>query len=308
MNPLAGAIAHPRSAAVAGALAIAMSGVLYRWSGVSPATAVVFRCLYGLPILLLVAGWEWRTMGPMSGRTMALSAVAGVFFAIDLTSYHYVVDLIGAGLGTVLGNLQVLIVAVAAWVLLGERPGREVVMALPVMLVGVVLISGLVGSGAFGSNPGLGVALGLVTATAYSGYLMVIRRASPDHRAAGPVAVASAATAVTAALIGAAAGNLDLVPSLPGHLYLVALGILAQSVGYLMIQASLPRLPSVITSVLLLVQPVASVLLGTILLAERPSAPQAAGVVLVVAGVALATGALRRIRDRLAGRGLTGAA
>jgi drug/metabolite transporter (DMT)-like permease len=294
---------RPRSAAVLGALAIASSGIFYLWSGVSPATGVFFRCLFGLPILLLVARSEWRTLGPMSRRTIGLSALAGVVFAVDLITFHYAVDLIGAGLGTVMGNLQVLIVGLAAWALFGERLRREVVIALPIMLSGVVLISGVVGSGAYGANPQLGVAIGLVTATAYSGYLLIIRRASPDHRPAGPVVIATAVTGLLAGLFGAAVGDLDLAPGLPALAYLLALGILSQSIGYLFIQVSLPRLPAVITSVLLLVQPVATMILGAILLAELPSPWQLAGVALVLGGMALATGAPGRIRSALAVRG-----
>jgi drug/metabolite transporter (DMT)-like permease len=291
---------------VLGALAIAFSGIFYLWSGVSPATGVFFRCLFGLPILLLVARTEWRTLGSMSRRTIGLSTLAGVFFAVDLITFHYAVRWIGAGLGTVMGNLQVLIVGLAAWALFGERLRREVVVAMPVMLVGVVLISGVVGSGAYGSNPQLGVLVGLVTAAAYAGYLLVIRRASPDHRPAGPVAIATAVTALLAGLFGAAVGDLDLAPGVPALAYLLALGVLSQSIGYLFIQVSLPRLPAVITSILLLVQPVTTMLLGAILLAEAPSPAQVAGVALVIGGIALATGSLGRIRWALAGRSVPG--
>jgi drug/metabolite transporter (DMT)-like permease len=296
---------RPRTAAILGALAISLSGIFYLDSGVSPSTGVLFRCLYGLPILLLVSRAEWRSTGPMSRRTIGISAVAGALFAVDLITYHYAVDVIGAGLGTVMGNVQVVIVALAAWVLFGERPRGEVLVALPVMLTGVVLISGVVGTGAYGTNPQLGVAIGLVTATSYAGYLLVIRRASPDHRPAGPVAIATGVTAVAALGFGIVAGDLDLVPSLPAHVYLVALGVLSQSVGYLLIQSSLPRLPAVITSVLLLVQPVTSVLLGAILLGEDPSAWQLGGVALVIGGIGLATGAGRRLRLALTVRPAT---
>jgi len=54
--------------------------------------------------------------------------------------------------------------------------------------------------------------------------------------------------------------------------------------------------------VLLLVQPVTTVILGAILLQELPSPFQLAGVGLVILGIALATGALARIRDTLVGR------
>ncbi len=291
--------ARPRTAAVLGALAIAFSGILYRESAVSPSTGVLFRCLYGLPILMLVARSEWRTLGPMSRRAVGLSTLAGLFFAADLITYHYVVDEIGAGLGTVMGNVQVVIVALAAWALFGERPRREVLLALPVMLAGVVLISGVVGTGSYGADPQLGVAIGLVTATTYAGYLLVIRQATPDHRPAGPVAIATALTAVAALAFGSAVGDLDIVPSLPAHAYLIALGILSQSVGYLLIQSSLPRLPAVITSVLLLIQPVTTVFLGALLLSEAPSVWQLGGVALVVGGIALATGGGRRVQVAL---------
>ena len=295
MNPLAVAVDHPRTAAVFGALAIAMSGVFYLLSGVSPSTGVFWRCVYGLPILLIVAWREWGSLGPMSRRSIGLCVAAGVCFAVDLITFHYAVDVIGAGLATVMGNLQVVIVALVAWALFGERPRNEVLAALPVMLLGVVLISGVIGAGAYGVDPQLGVAIGVLTATSYAGYLLIIRRATPDRRPAAPVAIATAVTAVCAGLFGTAVGDLDLTPGMPADAYLIALGILSQSVGYLAIQVSLPRLPAVVASVLLLVQPVTTVFLGAILLRELPSPFQLLGVALVIGGIALATGSLARI-------------
>ena len=302
MNPLAAAVAHPRSAAVLGALAIAFSGIFYVASDVSPSTGVFFRCLYGLPILVLVAWTERRALGPMSRLAVVLCAIAGVCFAADLITFHYAVDVIGAGLGTVMGNIQVVIVAIVAWLVFGERPRRAVIFAIPVMLTGVVLISGIVGSGAYGANPVLGVQIGLITAASYAGYLLIIRRATPDQRPAAPVAIATAVTAVCALGFGLAVGDIDLRPTMPAQAYLIALGILSQSIGYLAIQVSLPRLPAVITSVLLLVQPVTTVFLGAILLRELPSPFQLAGVGLVIVGIALATGSLAKIRDTLVRR------
>ena len=43
----------------------------------------------------------------MSRRSIGLCAAAGVCFAVDLITFHYAVDVIGAGLATVMGNLQV---------------------------------------------------------------------------------------------------------------------------------------------------------------------------------------------------------
>ena len=285
-------------------MCIAFSGIFYRFAEVTPATATTFRCLYGLPILVVVGWYERRRFGPLPMRTIALAVVAGVFFAGDLLSWHHAVDEVGAGLATVLGNLQVIVVGLVAWLLLKERPPRPVLVALPVVLVGVVLISGVVGTGAYGVNPSLGVGLGIITAFSYAGYLLVIRRGSSDlRRPAGPVAIATAATAAVAIVFGVFTHELDPIPSWPSHGWLALLGITSQSIGYLIISISLPRLPAALTSIILLAQPVATVILARILLDEEPSIAQLAGVALVVAGLAVATVPVGRLRDLAAGTG-----
>ena len=265
----------------------------------TPETATVFRCLYGLPILALVGWVEHRRYGPLPSRAVWLAIIAGVFFAGDLLSWHHAVDQVGAGLATVLGNLQVIVVALVAWLVFGERPPRSVLLGLPIVLAGVVLISGVIGSDAYGRNPALGAALGLFTALAYAGYLLVIRRGSNDlRRPAGPVAISTASTAVVAIIVGAAFGQLDPVPAWPSHGWLVLVGITSQSIGYLVISISLPRLPAALTSIILLAQPVATVFLARVLLDEEPSIGQLLGVALVIGGIAVATVPVGRLRDR----------
>ena len=280
-------------------MCIAFSGIFYRFADVTPATATVFRSLYGLPILALVGWYENRRFGGMPRRTVWLAIVAGVFFAGDLLSWHHAVDAVGAGLATVLGNLQVIVVGLIAWLVFKERPPRPVLLALPIVLVGVVLISGVVGTGAYGANPPLGVGLGFFTAISYAGYLLVIRRGSHDlRRPAGPVAISTAATAVVAVVVGVLLGELDPIPAWPSHGWLALLGITSQSIGYLIISISLPRLPAALVSIILLAQPVATVILARILLDEEPSIEQLLGVALVVGGIAIATVPVGRLRDK----------
>src|SRR4029453_8863514 len=191
---------RPRLAALLGAMSISFSGIFYRWAEVSPSTGTFYRCLFGLPFLAAVAYVERRKFGPLPRATVRLALIAGVFFAGDLTFWHHAIEYVGAGLATVLGNLQVLVVALVAWAAFGERPPRSVLVALPIVLLGVVLISGVIGSGAYGAAPPLGVALGLLTAMCYAGYLLIIRRGGRDlRRPAGPVAVSTLSTTLCAA-------------------------------------------------------------------------------------------------------------
>lgn len=257
----------------------------------------MFRCLYGLPLLIVVGLAEQRAYGPLPGRAWRYALLAGLFFAGDLTFWHHSIEYVGAGLATVLGNLQVVFVALTAWLLLGERPPHRVLVGIPAVLAGAVLISGVVGGGAYGRDPTLGVVLGAATGVCYAGYLLVIRHVGADpRRAAGPVAISTAATAGAAAIVGAGMGELSLVPSWPAHGWLILYGVTSQTLGYLFISLSLPRLPAALTSVILLAQPVATVVLARVLLAELPSPVQLAGVALVIGGIAVATVPVRRLR------------
>ena len=298
--PLDAIARRPRLAALAGALCIAFSGIFYLWADVTPSTGTVFRALFGLPLLAAVALAERRRYGPLPRRAVRLALIAGVFFAGDLTFWHHAIEYVGAGLATVLGNLQVLVVGVVAWLVFGERPSRSTLLAVPVVLAGVVLISGVIGAGAYGADPALGVLLGVATALCYSGYLLTIRLGGRDaRRPAGPVAIATVATAAVAAVVGMVVGDLDPTPPLESLFWLAILGLTSQSLGYLFISISLPRLPAVVTSLILLVQPVITVGLSMVLLGERPSPAQLAGVALVIGGIAVATVPIARVRDAL---------
>lgn len=285
-----------------GAACISFSGIFYRFADVSPSTGTVYRALFGLPLLALVGLAEWRRFGGLPAATIRLAAIAGLFFAGDLLLWHHAIEAVGAGLATVLGNLQVIIVGIVAWLFLGERPSRATLLALPVVLIGVVLISGAIGGDAYGADPALGVVLGLGTAVCYAGYLLVIRRGGRDpRRPAGPVAVATVFVALAATGVGLVGGDLDAAPAFESLVWLAILGVTSQSAGYLFISISLPRLPAVITSIILLAQPVMTVVLSIILLGEAPSVTQLLGVALVIGGIAAATVPIARIRDGWAG-------
>jgi drug/metabolite transporter (DMT)-like permease len=281
---------RPAVTAVAGAVTIAFSAILVKLSHASPSTAAVFRCAYALPLLGLFAALERRQFGARTRRDLGLSAIAGAFFAADLICWHHAIGDVGAGLATVLGNLQVVLVGLLAWVFLSERAERRVLSAIPVVLAGVVLISGAIGHGAYGRDPARGVVFGIFTGLTYAGFILVLRHGNNDlRRPAGPLFEATLAATVFAAIAGVAIGDVSFVPTWPGHGWLALLALSSQVLGWLLISISLPRLPAALTSVLLTIQPVGSVLLGVAIFGESPSAAQFAGVVVVLAGVTLAS-------------------
>ncbi|MEA2498816.1 MAG: hypothetical protein QOH26_1221 [Actinomycetota bacterium] len=289
-SPVSIAGDRPVLTSVAGALCIASSGVLVRLADVSPTTTAVFRCLYALPFLGLLAWYEDRRYGPRARRTKVLAALAGVCFAADLILWHHAIAAVGAGLATVLGNLQVLVVGLLAWGLLGERPPNRIFAAIPVVLFGVVLISGVIGSSAYGDDPLLGVVYGALTSLAYAGFLLILRHGSTDlRRVAGPLFDATLVAALASIAFGLVAGDMDLSPQWPDHGWLLTLALTSQVVGWLLISTSLPRLPAALISMLLLVQPVGALALGAVVLGEDPSPVQLVGAGLILMGVLIAS-------------------
>lgn len=281
---------NPVFTAAAGAACIATSGVLVRLADATPVTVAVFRCLYAVPVLGVLALWEGRALGRLSHRARNLAWVAGVFFAIDLIFWHHAIAAVGAGLATVLGNLQVVLVGFAAWVLLKEKPHRGLILSVPVVLFGVVLISGVVGGGAYGRDPVAGVIYGGLTSIAYAVFILVLREGSRDlRRVAGPLFHATAVSALTAAVWGVATGTFEAPGSWASHGWLAALALAAQVAGWLLISVSLPRLPAAVTSMILLLQPVGAMVLSRVALSEDPSAVQIAGAALILFGVVVST-------------------
>jgi drug/metabolite transporter (DMT)-like permease len=281
---------NPVAVALAGASTIAFSGIIVRLAEVSPETAAVFRCLYAVPPLAALAWWERRRYGARPRRERLLGGAAGLCFAADLIFWHHSIADVGAGLATVLGNLQVVLVAFAAWAILGEKPGRQMLVAVPLALTGAVLISGLLQDGAYGDDPPRGTLFGVLTTIAYTAFILILRQANTDiRRPGGALFDATLVAGITAAAVGATYGAVDLVPTWPEHGWLVLLALSSQVVGWLLISISLPRLPAALTSLLLLTQPVAAVALAAVLLDEAPTAVQLAGVALVLAAVVYAT-------------------
>src|SRR3990170_4481192 len=182
-----------RLLAVLGILGISFSAVFVRLAEVSPATAAFFRAAYALPPLFLL--WAMTRGGdhrPASMRWMA--AGSGLFLALDLTVWHRSIELIGAGLATVLANTQIVFVGLIAWAIHRERPTALAFATIPLVFGGVALISGLGRADAYGDDPLAGAALGVVTGMAYTGFLLVFRASNRELAPpAGPLRGAAGA-------------------------------------------------------------------------------------------------------------------
>jgi len=277
--------------ALFGAAILSFAPLLYIQSDTAPLTGAFYRMLYALPILaLLVLISKKQDFRDSNSRWLAFGA--GILLALDFAGYHSAIDYIGSGIATLIGNSQVIIVTLVTWWLFGERPNRIILLSLPVVMFGLVLISGIWDDAPYGEDPVKGVIGGMVAAIFYSSFLIVYRQ---SNRIGGPAVNAqfdaTAGATLGILILGTMPLNslgmeaIDHTISWPNHGWLVLLAISCQVIGWIAITYALPRLPAAHTSFAVLLQPVLTIIWGMMILGEDPSPQQSAGMVLILFSV-----------------------
>jgi drug/metabolite transporter (DMT)-like permease len=281
--------------ALAGATVISFAPLLYIRSDTTPLTGAFYRMLYALPLLGLLV-WTSKKEDPRESNSRWLAFGAGILLAIDFVGYHSAIDYIGSGIATMIGNSQVIIVTLVSWWILGERPNRFILLALPMVMFGLVLISGIWDDAPYGEDPVKGVIGGIVAAVFYSSFLIAYRQ---SNRVGGPAVNAQfdATAGATIGLLvigsmplsGVGIEAIDHTITWPGHGWLLLLAITCQVVGWIAITYALPRLPAAHTSFAVLLQPVLTIVWGVLLLSESPSMQQSTGMILIFAAIIAVT-------------------
>jgi drug/metabolite transporter (DMT)-like permease len=277
------------AALVGGAIAIGFAPIFVRLTETGPVAAGFWRLLLALPLL---APFAFRAGAPKTPDRLMLWA--GLFFACDLSLWHYSIVLTSVANATVLANLTPIVVTIAGWWFLRERPGRLFIAGLVLGVAGAITIALAHRSGApVGLNPPLGDLFAVGTTLWYAAYFLVVRQA---RGRAGAAAIMFWSSAVGVAILAVLMLVLreDVIPaSLGGWAACVGLA-LVHVFGQGAIAWALGRLPAATTSVVVLIQPVVAALVAWMLFAEIITPMQAVGAAVALAGVAIAQWASAR--------------
>lgn len=272
---------------------ISFSGVWVKLSHVTPASAAFYRLLFGALFLLPGVFWH-KEFRPLTGVQTALVFFAGLVFAMDLFLFHVSIEYVGPGLGTILPNFQVFVMAAVGAFVLKERLGVVYLLSIPLALAGLFLV---VGSGwnELGAQYRLGIYAGLGTSLCYSCFLLSMRRLQGETRKAAYFYVLMLVSAASASLMAAGMvlhGDSFTIPDRSSLLSLLALGVFSQGVGWILISNALPRLRVSLSGLILLLQP-ALAFVWDVGFFDRPtSAVNWIGVVVVL--VAIYMGSVRK--------------
>ena len=265
------------------AMVLGFAPILVRLADTGPAAAGFWRFAFALPWLLVMTA---RPGGEGIGRPSKWMVLAGVMLVFDLAFWHYSIALTSVANATTLTNLTPVVVTLVGWWLFRERPKALFVVALAAAIAGAVTMS-LGADGGQGTNPPLGDVFAAVTALWYAGYFIAVK-AARGRWSAGRVMLWSTAIAAPGLLLAALLLGEQILPgSWGGWAACVGLGVV-HVVGQGGVAWSLGRLPTALTAVTVLIQPIAAAVLGWLLFAETLTPVQALGGVVVLAAIVLA--------------------
>lgn len=287
---------------VLGAAVISTTSIFVRWAHVEPTTSAFYRMAFGGAMLLalLAARGQWRRPDRGEIAWLLLPAFA---FGADLMVWHRSIREVGPGLATLLGNLQVFLMAGVGIVFYRERPGWRFVLGVALALAGVWL---LVGADWHGLTPRyrLGVWLGVSTGIAYAVYMLSLRKAQLRRRDLTPERTLCLVSLLCAAMLAIAVSverSGFAIPDAQSWIALLGLAFFGQVLGWVLIARAMPLLPASLVGLLLLLQPGLSFVLDYLLFGRPTTALDWIGLALSLVGIFVASARSRAPAPRRAG-------
>lgn len=270
------------AALMLGASLLGFAAMLVRWASPAGPLAVGFyRMAFALPLVAWLARGTGR---PATGRARAWALIAGICFVLDLWMWHSALHHTSAANATLLVTLAPIWVAVVSVLWLGARLRKRFWTGVLLALAGA-LVLGLAKGARWGT--GLGELLGALASLAYGAFTLALGRARQELSAPEALFWVVLCCTVLFGLLGWAQG--ETFTGYPARSWwaLLGLGVGVQVVAWWLITWGMGHVPTNMGAMGLMTQPVATVILGWILLSETVRPVQGLGTVLVLVGVAL---------------------
>ncbi|WP_207262764.1 DMT family transporter [Desulfovibrio sp. Huiquan2017] len=284
------------SALLVGAVLISFSSVMVVLAGLPPDVTGFYR-LIGGGLAMLAALARAGKLKRFTPNVVKWGCVAAVFFAGDFVFWHRAIGYVGPGLSTMLGNFQVIPLAVVSALFFKERMPPRMYAAIPLALAGLYLMVG-VGWAGFSADYRLGVFYGLLTACFYALYMLSLKYAlSKDH--VDSLVLASVAALVTGLILGALAlveGESFAIPTFKSLAAISALAFICHAVGWFLITRGIQTVRGALVGLILLLQPTLSFLWDILFFGKPVNPVELSGVGLALVGIYIGSRTSRQKR------------
>ncbi len=273
---------------IIGAIAIAFSPIFVRFSDVDPIMTAFYRIFISLPFFLFFSSFNIieKVKFPEFNNSYVIFLVSGIFFALDLICWHWSIKLTTVSKATFLSNLAPIVVIIFSLIFLKERFSKFFYLATLVSMVGMLMLLGE--SFKFNKSQFLGDLLGVLTAVWYGSYIVTISQLRKKYNSTSIMFLSGIVTAIILLIVSILFEQSLIPQSIFTITIIFLLGFICQFMGQSFITYSLAYLSASLSSLCLLIQPIAATVLAYFFFQEKLTTIQFFGSALILIGIYIA--------------------
>ena len=273
---------------IIGAIAIAFSPIFVRFSDVDPIMTAFYRIFISLPFFLFFSSFNIieKVKFPKFNNSYVIFLVSGIFFALDLICWHWSIKLTTVSKATFLSNLAPIVVIIFSLIFLKERFSKFFYLAVLLSMVGMLMLLGE--SFKFNKSQFIGDLLGVLTAVWYGSYIVTISQLRKKYNSTSIMFLSGIVTAIILLFVSILFEQSLIPQSLFTITIIFLLGFICQFMGQSFITYSLAYLSASLSSLCLLIQPIAATVLAYFFFQEKLTTIQFFGSALILIGIYIA--------------------
>jgi len=270
-----------------GGMAIGFAGIMMRLSDVNPVASAFWRMALAAPLL-----WIWAGASAAGDRAAGLRTdlskillLAGLFFACDMGVWHVSLHYTTVANATLLPNMAPLCIALWLWWRQKARFSPGFMLGMALAMAGAVLLVGP--SFNLGGTRLLGDGLGLLVAGFYAAYQLSVKDGRASYSTARLMAWSTTITGLLLLPFALLMAGPFWPASAAAWLPLLGLALIAQIGGQTVITYAFAHLPSSLSSISLLIQPLTAAIAAWLIFGEAIGPLQMLGGGVLLCGIYL---------------------
>lgn len=271
---------------LAGGCIVGLGPILAKTIQASSICIVLYRIMLPIPILIALKQFSKNntaTVGVSAKNKFVLFGV-GIFFALDLMTFYISLKFTSVAIATLLSNLSPIFLM--AWsAIKNKRIGQEIVWPL-LAFIGLILLCRLKNSTSLPSLIGDGIAL--VSAIFFTIYILLINKLGDQHSSTD-IMLWSSIGGTLFVLIICMTLNINLhIATQRDLLLLLLMSWGTQLIGQTILTSAISRFPPALSSLGILIDPVAAAFFAWLLLHEKLTFFQMIGAIVILISITFA--------------------
>ncbi|MDX2479174.1 MAG: DMT family transporter [Desulfuromusa sp.] len=270
---------------IIGSVCISFSPIFIKLAALPPDSAGFYRMLFAglsLAVLMLLRGKSLK----MAQRPRLLLCLGGVFLALDFMCWHRSIELVGPGFSTLLANFQVFFTALFSWLFFKQKVSKMFMLAVIMAMCGLLFITGIDWK-SLEDGYNLGIFLGLLAATFYSGYILMIKASMDDSSVSSVPAMLTVAIpcSLLLAVITPLNGASFAIPSSNSLFALIGVGVVSTTIGWSLISSAIKHIQATVAGLILLLQPTLALIWDTLFFSRPTGGIEIFGILLILSAI-----------------------